>query len=752
MTHLLPLLAEAAAWWAVLAAFGSAAAPLAARLLAPWPDRGLALARPLGLLAGGLALWFGNALGLLGRGVGSAAVALGVVALLGWGPALGAAERGRLVELVRFVRRERRGLLAGEALVLVGLLGWGAVRAWTPAIRHTEQPTDLMILNAVAEGVGFPPEDPWLAGEPLAYHDLGHWMVLMVARLAGSPTAHAYNLGQAAWLGLLLAAAYGIGRGLFRCAAPAGEGRRGEGIAAGLLAAASVALFGNLATWTAPGSPLAGGDGAGLWWWAPSRAILDHDAAGRPVEVITEFPAFTYLVGDLHAHLLAMPCWLLVIALVLVPLLSGSGEMPGARRQRMAALALASGAFLALDPWELPGLGLLLAGGGALAAAPGWRGRLVGAGSGALLWGAGLLPFLPFRTRAATQVHGALVNLANPTSLVELAKVLGTLLPALVVLLALAARATGLAGRRLALALLLPAAAVGTAIGAAALVFGVWPAAAWLAVPAALPLAAALGVAVVALLSPALTPGRRGALALAALGLALTLAPEIVYVQDTFATRLNTVFKLGLQAWAPLALAASHAVAVAFAERRRAFALVAAGGLALGAPYLPAALGSRLGPETPAWSFDALVDLPRTAPGQLAAIRHLALHARPGERVLAAVGESYRVESALVATATGRPTLLGWVGHEQQWRGRSWRELEARRGDAIEEIYTMAEGDRLALLLARWRIGWILLGPEERRRYGLAPEREVRLATSSGITTALEEGGVRLLRVAGAGR
>ena len=61
-------------------------------------------------------------------------------------------------------------------------------------------------------------------------------------------------------------------------------------------------------------------------------------------------------------------------------------------------------------------------------------------------------------------------------------------------------------------------------------------------------------------------------------------------------------------------------------------------------------------------------------------------------------------------------------------------------------------GDRLALLLARWRIGWILLGPEERRRYGLAPEREVRLATSTGIATALEEGGVRLLRVAGAGR
>ena len=68
-----PLLGELAAWWLATAAFGAAAAPLAARLLASWPDRGLTLARPLGLLVGVLVFWFGNALGLLARGPASAA-------------------------------------------------------------------------------------------------------------------------------------------------------------------------------------------------------------------------------------------------------------------------------------------------------------------------------------------------------------------------------------------------------------------------------------------------------------------------------------------------------------------------------------------------------------------------------------------------------------------------------------------------------------------------------------------------------
>jgi uncharacterized membrane protein len=50
--------------------------------------------------------------------------------------------------------------------------------------------------------------------------------------------------------------------------------------------------------------------GLGDWYWIPSRAI----PAPNDVEPITEFPAFTVLYGDPHAHLFAIPVALLVLA------------------------------------------------------------------------------------------------------------------------------------------------------------------------------------------------------------------------------------------------------------------------------------------------------------------------------------------------------------------------------------------------------------------------------------------------------
>jgi hypothetical protein len=49
------------------------------------------------------------------------------------------------------------------------------------------------------------------------------------------------------------------------------------------------------------------------WWWRASRVIHDVDLAGNSVEVIDEFPFFSFLLGDLHPHVLALPFVLLAI-------------------------------------------------------------------------------------------------------------------------------------------------------------------------------------------------------------------------------------------------------------------------------------------------------------------------------------------------------------------------------------------------------------------------------------------------------
>ena len=50
------------------------------------------------------------------------------------------------------------------------------------------------------------------------------------------------------------------------------------------------------------------------WWWRASRTLQDYDLNNARLEVIDEFPFFSYLLGDLHPHVLAMPFNLLAIA------------------------------------------------------------------------------------------------------------------------------------------------------------------------------------------------------------------------------------------------------------------------------------------------------------------------------------------------------------------------------------------------------------------------------------------------------
>ena len=62
----------------------------------------------------------------------------------------------------------------------------------------------------------------------------------------------------------------------------------------------------------------------GDWFWTASRAINANPGEVAP---ITEFPFFTFLYGDLHAHMISLPLMLLAlgwaVALALAPRAAG---------------------------------------------------------------------------------------------------------------------------------------------------------------------------------------------------------------------------------------------------------------------------------------------------------------------------------------------------------------------------------------------------------------------------------------------
>ncbi|MCB0100287.1 MAG: hypothetical protein KDE46_31370, partial [Caldilineaceae bacterium] len=134
-----------------------------------------------------------------------------------------------------------RYILIVELLFVLAFAAWAWVRAHDPAADHTEQPMDLMFMNSIRASLTYPPQDAWLAGYPISYYYFGYWLMNMVGLMAGQPPAIAYNLGQAAWYGLLLSGAFGLAYNLL-----AASRRFWAAVGGGFIGALMVGMAANL--------------------------------------------------------------------------------------------------------------------------------------------------------------------------------------------------------------------------------------------------------------------------------------------------------------------------------------------------------------------------------------------------------------------------------------------------------------------------------------------------------------------------
>lgn len=762
------------AWLIALWAVSLIAFPAAHLLLSRLPDRGWAVSRVLGLLLLAWATWIGGSLGVIPNSPAGIAATLALLAVgSGW-----LAYRQR-AELADFLRRRWTVIAAAELLFLAMFAFWALVVSEVPAINHTEKLMDFGIMNAVANADGFPPQDQWLAGHSIAYYYGGHYIAAMLATLTGVSADTAYNLAVATIPALLAAGLLGLVYSLLRMAGA----RTLPALLAGALAAIGVALLGNLSgilelayargiggagfwQWVSIKGlePPAGGDGwlpAGYWWWWRGTRVIDTIAeSGASLDyTITEMPFFSFLLGDLHAHVSALPFALLALTLILA--LLTSPVAPGLdwlRRRPCAAAAppLALGALAFINAWDFP-LYIALA---ALAALARWLADGIALpralGRAALLAIAlaatGAILYLPFYLSFDSQAAGILPVVGPATRPFHFLIVMGV--PALLAA-GLVARSLLAAGRPA--PQWQPIALVAAGVSVAPLLLWVVgvsvrvslaPAGIALAdgviagrLALALPLLALGGAALYCTLI--LAAGRRPApwlvfaCILASAGFYLLAGAELFHIVDQFGSRMNTVFKVYYQAWLLLGIAGAvgiyYIVAVpvrrAWADdrarilraARTAWAALAALLLLASAYYPVGAVIERTGwgQDGESWHDNALAGLDflrRSEPGEYDAIRWLQNEAEPGG-IVEAVGDDYG-NAGRIAAATGRATVLGWEGHQRQWRGDD--QAFAGRRDDVAAIYTSGDGDAVARLLRRYRVRWLVVGPRERETYGAA--------------------------------
>ena len=574
-------------WLIAVELIGLAALPLTLAVFPHLADRGYAFAKVVGLLTICWANW------LLGVVVGTAnyavilwTLAVGLAVLGLWA----LARRGEDVREI--VRRLWPTMAIQEILFIAALVVWTLVRAYHPDIHYTEKPMDLMYLTTLMVHRQFPPPDLWLAGTTVNYYYLGYLAMGTVAHMAFVPPAVAYNLALALVFALTLSGAYSLGISLI--------GSRGWA----LLAPAFVGLAGNLAGWGQVWGNLTSGvsNWAQVNSWCASRVI----GGCSNYTTINEFPFFSFVWGDLHPHVMALPFTLLCIAIALHVILAPQGGTRAFGTPPLAWLGLglaglALGSLYAINSWDLPTYLVLVtlclvAGPFARGASLATAARSAVAPAGALLL-LSLLLWLPFWLSYHSPA-GGLGFQPTATNVGEYLTINGPFLLPLVALLALAvgpplwrwalgppapagdpvpesqpAVAAGegeVAEERVALP---TGNGRALAIGAVALLV-LWVIHGSLTLLAVLLLA---GIAYHLLARRVDEPQAMFAWLVTALALGLTVLCEFVYLKDLFAGggsyRMNTVFKFYYEIWVLLGVAAAWGFATLW---RRASAAAAA--------------------------------------------------------------------------------------------------------------------------------------------------------------------------------
>ena len=837
--------------------------PLAFAAMKKLPSRGVFLLRPLGLLLWGAIFWWLTSIQLLRNDLASQATALMILGVIN----LFVFSKIKREDFFGWIKENKHLLIRAEVIFLVGFSLMAIVRAANPEIINTEKFMEMAFINAILKSPGFPPLDPWLSGYSISYYYFGYLLSAMLIRITGVSSSVGYNLVSAFWFGLTAVGAYGILWDLL-CLRQQGTKKthvvgflqKNKALLA-LLAPIMMLAMGNWfsgldmihARGVLPQTaweqldipeltrePLAmtiKPQRGGWSWWQASRVVQDRTLDGRAVEVIDEFPAFTYLLADIHPHMLSMPLVLLAIALALNAFLGGwEGNIKlGKFNIPVSGLAIALGVLTLggiafMNTWDIP-FYLLLMGVAFML----YRGRTAGwsvkrfwelVGFGVIGGVFSILAYLPFYISFSSQAGGVIPSLAFFTKgkyfwimfgplllpifgfLISKTKriskpawINGLWVAALALLLLFVfGWALGLLGTRLeltkSLLLGLQGATSAGQLLLQSLINRLKAPGTWIT----LFLLIWMGVSLLfekvryhqtekldeIVDVPALTTSPKPilfVLLMVLLGAVLTLVPEFIYLRDQFGWRMNTIFKFYYQAWILWSLAGSYCLVMLFepkTERQTQdrwwfFGLILASLVAgtvvlskLGSQelggygsslldylmLLPAAIalawlitkaikkelkivmgvvavfGMLVGMAFPliegwnktngfnptrGFSLDGKRDFYLMSPDEMKAAEWLA-EAPLGvmTEAIADTGGSYTTYNS-ISTFSGMPTVLGWVGHEAQWRG-GYEEIGSRQAD-VKELYSTSLWERAKVIIDMYNIRYIVVGNTELSTY-----------------------------------
>lgn len=761
-------------WWLAVIVLGWIAFPFAFIVFRGLPSKGYALARILSLFLIAYFAWITASLKLLPHT--AATMWLGIFLLAAASIVIAARRRQ---EIFGFVRDKRNLILFVEIFGFALYLFIILIRLRNPDVWDViwggEKPMDLTYFTAVLKSTNFPPYDPWFAGGYINYYYYGFVIAGVLTKLLGIVPTLAYNLNLSmfyAFTGLgVFTLAYDLVAKKTQDAnlQSSISNLNKKAISAGVVATILAIVLGNLGelgvianAWYQAGNPamgtalrtldggmkILGGQPApiytGDWFWTATRAL---NFAPGEIGPITEFPFFTFLYGDLHAHMISLPIQMLALGWAVSLVFAANDKLKSAKWITAVTWLVGGiiiGSFQAINIWDYPTyavIGLLAI----LYVAYQQNGRffsLQTIGQAAIGFIALMLityaSFLPFTSNFGTGFNSLAFWDGSKSNLSNYLVVYGLFLFLIIGFLFYEfkkwskswSEADKAQWEPVAVPLLL-AGILYIILLFLLIMMGYY------VVPIVLTLVIVAGLLG---LRPGLAIESRVVLILVSAALGITIFVEFFIVEGTIG-RMNTVFKFYMQVWLMLSVAGGIGAVTVWEVLSNSKTMQRAWAVALATLVFIAALYPILATNAK-WNIrqqeiqnnvsltlhgDAFMEYATygDANGQqialaddVAALRWLQENVQ-GSPVIAEAYSSnyYRSIGNRVAMYTGLPSIVGWFGHQEQQRSVLPRDILDRRVQDIQQLYNTTNLGEAMNIIDKYDVAYVYVGSLENAYY-----------------------------------
>ncbi len=314
-------------WWLIILLLGSGFLPLTFLLFDKFFDRGYIFSKIFGIAFTSYAIFL---LGVLHIAPFNQLFSIIIFLVISaWFFALSPIR----LELISILKSNLKIFIFEELLFLAALFFWAYIHTFNPDIHGLEKFMDFGFINSLLRSNYFPPKDMWFTPYPINYYYFGHLSTAVLTKLSGVPARITFNLMLSTIFAFCLSETFSLGANLYVFMQNNKKVSLIKSFVTGLLTASLVTFSGNLHILYTFFKPYTGENPVPLWqlpfmpfsfpnsYWYPNATRFIHNT-------IHEFPIYSWVVADLHGHVLDIPFVLLTVAVLLSIFISKSETSP----------------------------------------------------------------------------------------------------------------------------------------------------------------------------------------------------------------------------------------------------------------------------------------------------------------------------------------------------------------------------------------------------------------------------------------